>query len=389
MNNQVFIDVSCSQKQKTNQNTCGDVFLSKRYPGERRVITVLSDGLGSGIKAHILGQMTATMLLRYAENGRNIEKAAEVVMNSLPECRIRKISYSTFTVADCRENGKVEILEEGNPGFLWLRQGRNLEAEYEIIASSQFRERKMKRYRLNMEPDDRLVFCSDGVTQAGMGSAGLSSGWKRTGLLEHTLSLLEREPRISSRELAGRITSEAVTKSGDGIIRDDTSAAVIHIRTSNQLLIFTGPPYHRERDNEHAEFFKNFKGQKAVCGGTTANITARELGLEIETDIPEGDLPGISHMPGTDLVTEGILTLTRLLDYLENPPGSRIADAAVKLMQLILSNDSIMFMVGSNMNIAYYDPEWPMELELRKNLIRRIAGILEDKYMKKTEIKFI
>ena len=389
MNNQVFIDVSCSQKQKTSQNTCGDVFLSKRYPGERRVISVLSDGLGSGIKAHILGQMTATMLLRYVENGRDIEKAAEVVMNSLPECRVRRISYSTFTAADCHENGEVEIIEEGNPQFLWLRDGKSLEAEYETIVSSQFRERKMKRYRLILKPDDRLVFCSDGVTQAGLGSPGLSGGWKRKGLLELILSLLEREPFLSSRELAGIITAEAAKKSDDGIIRDDTSAAVIHIRTSNRLLIFTGPPYHRERDREHAEFFRNFNGKKAICGGTTANIAARELGLEISTDSPEGDLPGISHMPGTELVTEGILTLTRLLQYLEHPPAVGTQDAAVRLMNLVLANDSIMFMVGSNMNIAYYDPEWPLELELRKNIVRRIAGMLEDRYMKKTEIQFI
>ena len=113
MSKSLFIDVSCSQIWKTKQNTCGDVFLSKRFPKERRVIAVLSDGLGSGVKANILAQMTATMLLRYVEEGRDIEKAAEVMMDSLPICRVRKISYSTFTVVDCRETDRLSLWKKG------------------------------------------------------------------------------------------------------------------------------------------------------------------------------------------------------------------------------------------------------------------------------------
>ena len=45
----LFIDIGCSQQKKYNQNTYGDFYISKRYPEERRLIAVLSDGLGSGI----------------------------------------------------------------------------------------------------------------------------------------------------------------------------------------------------------------------------------------------------------------------------------------------------------------------------------------------------
>ena len=389
MNKSSFIDVSCFQRWKTGQNTCGDVFLKKRFPEERRVIAVLSDGLGSGIKANILGQMTATMLLRYVEEGREIEKAAEVIMDSLPICRIRKISYSTFTVVDCRENGSVEIVEEGNPGIIWMRNGMHLELEPEIIISKKFRDRKLRRYQLKMLPDDRLIFCSDGVTQAGLGSPDLKSGWKRSGLIEFAKKTLTENPALPSQELARRITLAATHKCLNDFVKDDTSTAVLHIRKPRTLLIFTGPPFHMERDNEHCRNFISFNGQKAICGGTTAKIVSRELEREMTTEMAKGDLPGISAMAGVDLVTEGILTLTRVLEYLENPPARQTQNAATRLAALFMTNDYISFMVGARMNLAYYDPEWPIELEIRKNIIKRIARILEVKYLKKIKINFV
>ena len=60
----MFIDVACSQKKKYNQNAYGDFFTSHRFPSMNRVVAVLSDGLGSGIKANILACMTSTMLLK-------------------------------------------------------------------------------------------------------------------------------------------------------------------------------------------------------------------------------------------------------------------------------------------------------------------------------------
>ncbi|MDR2455938.1 MAG: serine/threonine-protein phosphatase, partial [Deltaproteobacteria bacterium] len=72
----MFIDVACVQERKFGQNALGDYFASKRLADEGRVLSVLSDGLGSGIKASILARMTATMLLGFTEAHMDPGRAA-------------------------------------------------------------------------------------------------------------------------------------------------------------------------------------------------------------------------------------------------------------------------------------------------------------------------
>src|SRR5574344_922395 len=195
----MFIDIDCHQMKKYNQNAYGDYFLSKRLPNEARLIAVLSDGLGSGIKANILSCMTATMLLQFIEGGQiAIDRAAEIIMNSLPVCKIRKISYSTFSAIDCDEEGNAKIVEEGNPDFLWIRDNRVMTPEFETIQSKTFKNRKLKIYKIKLELNDRLIFTSDGVTQCGLGSETLKLGLRREGLIKMVLEILKRTPDISS-----------------------------------------------------------------------------------------------------------------------------------------------------------------------------------------------
>ena len=385
----MFIDIGCSQKKKYNQNAYGDYFVSKRYKDSNRVIGILSDGLGSGIKANILASMTATMLLKFIEAQADIQDACETIMNSLPVCKIRKISYSTFSAIDCDENGNVQIVEEGNPEFLWIRNGAVLNPEYKEITSKTFSNRHMHVYNLKVEKDDRIIFCSDGVTQAALGTKELKLGVRREGLIEIVLNKLSEKPFISSDELAKYIVRQIEIIEPDHKLKDDTSVACFYFREPRKSLIFTGPPYDMEQDAMYAKSFYSFNGKKAIAGGTTANLIARELKLEITTDrsINIGKLPNISYMKGIDLVTEGILTLTKTAEYLEN--GIKQEDAAAKLMRFLLDTDVIKFMVGAKINQAHYDPNLPIEIEIRKNIIKKIASLLEDKYTKKVEVRFI
>ena len=134
----MFVDIDCSQIKKFGQNAFGDYFSSKRTDNQDRLLAVLSDGLGSGIKANILSCMTTTMLLRFIEEDIPIQKAAQIVMDALPVCQIRKISYATFSAVDCRNDGHVWVVEEGNPSFLLMRQNQEVSSPCHTFTSPKF-----------------------------------------------------------------------------------------------------------------------------------------------------------------------------------------------------------------------------------------------------------
>ena len=385
----MFIDIDVAQEKKYNQNTFGDYFASKRFPDSGRLLAVLSDGLGSGVKANILACMTSTMLLKFMEEGTSIKKACETVMNSLPVCQVRKISYSTFSAIDCNENGTAKIVEEGNPQFLWIRNGEVLEPEFEVLTSKEFPNRHMHIYHLKMQTNDRLIFCSDGVTQAALGTKNLRLGLRREGLIEIVKKELEKEPDISSSNLAKRIVKQAILTELDRKPKDDISAVCVYYREPRNAVVFTGPPYHQSKDKFYAQALIDFNGKKAISGGTTANLVSRELNIPIKTNINLniGKLPAISYMEGIDLVTEGILTLTKACEYLET--GEVNNDAAGDLVKFMLDTDCITFMVGAKLNQAHYDPNLPIEIEIRKNVIKKISDILENKYFKKVIIQYM
>ena len=223
----MFIDVDSCQVKKYNQNAYGDYFVSKRYPDEGRLIAVLSDGLVSGIKANILSCMTATMLLRFIEDEQiSIKKAAKIIMNSLPVCKVRHISYSTFSAVDCNDEGDVKIVEEGNPQFIWIRNNEVMQPEFELIKSKTFKNRQMKVYKIKLRLGDRLIFCSDGVTQSGLGGGRLKLGLRREGLIVLVKDKLDEHPDISSTELSQYIVQQAINIETSRQPKDDISASI-------------------------------------------------------------------------------------------------------------------------------------------------------------------
>ena len=386
----MFIDIDCAQIKKFGQNAYGDYFVSKRSDNQERVLAVLSDGLGSGIKANILSCMTATMLIRFIEEDIPIKKAAQIIMDSLPVCQVRKISYATFSAVDCRNNGDVWVVEEGNPSFFLMRKNEEIELEYKEFTSPKFPDRHLKLYQFKAEVGDRLIFCSDGVTQAGIGTKQYPLGFQREGILQALKDHLKTYPSVSSTELSKWVINKALSTEENQHAGDDISCSVLYFRTPRKALIFTGPPYNRAKDREYCLSFSFFGGKKAICGGTTANMIARELKREIinidQTDC--GDLPPIAEMDGVDLVTEGILTLSRASDYLEREELYH-KDAAGKLVNFFLASDMIEFMVGAMLNQAHYDPSLPIEIEVRRTVIKKIKMLLENKYFKQVTINYI
>ncbi len=164
-----FIEIDSCQRAKHGQLISGDVFLSEKVKQEGRIVSVLSDGLGSGVKASVLATMTATMALKFAASSMEIRRSAEVIMDTLPICSVRKISYSTFTVVDIAGSGEARIIEHGNPPFLFVRPNGELNVSKTELRPKRWQDRVISFSTFDVQREDRIIFFSDGITQAGMG----------------------------------------------------------------------------------------------------------------------------------------------------------------------------------------------------------------------------
>jgi serine/threonine protein phosphatase PrpC len=386
----LFVDMGYCQCRKHGQDTCGDAFKYRKIPEEHRLVAVLSDGLGSGVKANILATMTAAMALKFAAENTELVRSAEIMMSALPICSVRKTSYATFTILDTALNGSAHIVEMGNPPFLLIREGRGVQVPYHDVDSPKWENRTMRVYDFEVYPEDRLVLFSDGISQAGMGSKAYPPGWKVQGCLEFIESTIDARPGISAHELADAVIREALQKEA-GLAGDDMTCAAVYYRVPRRMLLFTGAPYDRSRDAECAAMLAAFEGDKAVCGGTTAEIIARELKRQVKMNLSTaaGDLPPESEIDGINLVTEGIFTLTRTAQYLEGDAGVNRRNAAGELVEILLRNDIIEFVVGTRINEAHQDPNLPVDLEIRRNIIKRLAQVLENKYLKEVNIRYV
>lgn len=138
---------------------------------------------------------------------------------------------------------------------------------------------------------------------------------------------------------------------------------------------------------------KEFKGKKIVCGATTADIIARETGVTIEDslDFIDPELPPISSMNGIDLVTEGILTITKVTRILKDfSPSTSLGNGpADRIVKLVKESDEIHIIIGTRINIAHQDPNLPVELEIRRTVVKRMARLLEEKFLKEVSLTYI
>ena len=394
MNSKFYIEVDCIQKNHEGERICGDVFLSERIKSDERTIVVLSDGMGHGVKANMLATLTSTMALNFTKEHKDVNRIADIIMNTLPVCSKRHISYSTFTTIDIESDGKTTILEYDNPETIIIRKNQIFNPGWQcvILDSEKNAGKVLKNCTFYAQKEDRIIFCSDGITQSGLGSQKYPFGWGHDNLENFTKRLINNNQQISASKLAGKVVNMAYQNDGYKA-KDDASCASIYFREPRKLLICTGPPYEEERDKQLSDVVKNFEGKKILCGATTGDIIARELNLEIEDsfEFHDPDLPPIAYMPGIDLVTEGILTLSKVSEILKVYNNNYMLGKgpADQIIKLIKESDEIHFVIGTHVNIAHQDPNLPVELEIRRTVVRRIAETLEEKFLKEVSMKFI
>ncbi len=312
-------------------------------------------------------------------------------MSTLPICSVRKISYSTFTIVDVDGEGQARVIQHGNPPFALLRQGALSSVATERIGLERWPDRPITFARFRLELGDRLIIMSDGVTQSGMGQRSMPLGWGDEAAARFLVEAVERDPNLSARTLA-RLTVDRAEHNDAGFAKDDISCAVLCYRKPRRLLVASGPPFARERDAELADLVAGYPGRTAICGGTTARIIGRALHREIRSRIEtlDPEIPPSATMEGVDLVTEGTLTLARAAELLDRPKGEALPkNPAGDLVELLMDSDVVDFVVGTRINEAHQDPNIPVELDLRRNIAKKITRLLEERYMKATTLQLI
>jgi hypothetical protein len=323
----------------------------------------------------------------------DIHSSAEIIMDTLPICSVRKISYSTFTVVDLAGTGETRIIEHGNPPFLLIRPNAELHIEKTEVRPKRWEDRVISFSSFDVQREDRIVFFSDGISQAGMGEYRTPLGWGLENVDRFVREEIDRHPYISARELSRLLVAKA--EEVDGLsAKDDITCGVVYFRSPRKLLVMTGAPFSRAHDIDLAKMAERTCGRKVICGGTTANIVSRLLNRAIQINMRQHidpKFPPSARMDGFELVTEGILTLGEVLRLLEEgfAPEDMRSNPAVRLASMLLDSDIVKFAVGTRINEAHQDPNIPVELDLRRNIVKRIAQLLESRYLKRVLIQYL
>ena len=425
--NDLCIDIDYSQLFKHGQNIGGDVYYVDKNEDSNVLTVILSDGLGSGVRANVLASLTAHMATKLSLSPMDLEKSAGVIMDTLPVDSVKGISYSTFTIArvifsDDKSFIRVELAEYDNPDSLRFEGSDPVEWEktaFRLKRKTAIKEEIVYSSTFEMKEGDRLIFFSDGVAQSGISlgpsqgakeedpayavfrphgrpaqslpSVVRSNGWGTERVSEFIRKKLAADPEISSRQLARAIVTEA-NKNDKYKPNDDITCCVISVKKPRRTLIVTGAPRSRESDKRLGERVKNFDGQVIICGGTTAKIIARELGKEVKADkSPAGNLPPSSKIDGIDLVTEGMLTLSEVSKRLNNNVLLKhmSEDAAKRMIALLRETDQVEIIVGTKINDEIDDPTTAAKIGLRFPTIEEIRKALVKYYFKECEVLYL
>jgi serine/threonine protein phosphatase PrpC len=307
--NDLCLDIGFGSLSKHGEQLCGDQVVVARG-GEDDAVIVLADGMGSGVKANILATLTAKILSTMMSNGMSIDECVSTVAATLPVCKVRRAAYSTFTAIRLTEHSAADIVQYDNPDVIVLKDGKNADYPRTAVVID---DKTVYLSKLHLAEDDALVLISDGVVHTGLDGV-IDQTWDRDVVAGYMEYIYDRE--TSAKNLATLLLNECLARYG-GKVMDDTTVCVVKIRKRRQVNLMIGPPADRKDDEKMMSLFFAKEGRTIICGGTTASIAARFLGQEIKTVIEyaDGDIPPTSELRGVDLVTEGVLTVNRVMDY--------------------------------------------------------------------------
>ena len=360
----VHIDVAWKSLNKKGEELCGDKVVTVRTADS--TIAVLADGLGSGVKANILATLTSTICATMVREGASVADVVSTIVNTLPVCSVRKVAYATYSIQEIKDSGEGYLAEFDNPFCIYIRDGQRMEFKCEY---NEYSGKGVYETRFQALPGDVITIVSDGVIYAGVGES-LNFGWTWEHVVKWLLNATALDmsaPRLAAA-LSDTVNDLYMKKPGD-----DSTVLVAEVTPHRVVNMLAGPPKEKADDERMVRDYMRSQGKKVICGGTSANIVARVLNRKIRTSLTYSDpsIPPIGFIEGVDLVTEGVLTLTRTLDilqeYCEKDADSyyfhRIDEenGAAMLARLLLEDCThLKLFIGTAINPAHQNPNLPL-----------------------------
>ncbi len=381
----ITVDVAYRSLNKFSEVLCGDkVELLKT---EDSNIVILADGMGSGVKANILSTLTSKILGTMFLNGATLEECVETIVETLPICKVRQVAYSTFSILQVFHNGDAYLVEFDNPGCIFIRDGKLVPIPKNL---REVQGKKINECRFQVQRGDALILMSDGTVHAGVGQL-LNFGWPWADIADYAAK--QYTQTASAMSLAASICKacDELYKHKPG---DDTTVACMRILDAKTVHLLTGPATDPSMDEGMVQAFMSGdeSTKRIVCGGTSATIVSRVLKrrLEVSMDYTDPDIPPIAYMEGMELVTEGVLTLNRVVQLLRRyakPEGvsgdffqelDKPNGASMVAKMLIEECTVLHLYVGKAENSAYQNPGLSFDLGIRQNLVEQLKNVAEE-----------
>ena len=378
--NDLCADIGYKSINHHGEELCGD-HVDVVEPSDDSTVIVLSDGLGSGVKASILSTLTSKIISTMLAEGLSLEECVETIAATLPVCSVRGVAYSTFTIIHLKNNQIAELIQYDNPHAIIIRDEKNW--DYPKTEMNIGGKRIFKSV-INLKENDIFVAMSDGCPHAGIGMS-YNFGWKREDIIEfvETLAPAGYTAKTLSTMLVDECDKLYGHKPGD-----DATACVVRIRKRVPMNMLFGPPSNRDDADRMMSLFFSKEGKHIICGGTTSSIAAKFLRkpLKASLNFEQSDVPPIAELEGVDLVTEGVITVNRVLEYAKDYLGENEMyehwnykrDGASLICQLLFEEATdINFYVGRAINPAHQNPDLPINFNIKMNLVEELSKSLK------------
>lgn len=378
--NNLCADIGWKSINHEGEQLCGD-HVDIVEQGENSTVIVLADGLGSGVKASILSTLTARIISTMMAEGLPLEECVSTIAATLPICSVRGVAYSTFTIIHLVDNETAELIQYDNPHVVFIRDCQNWEyprTETHIDGKTIYRS------TIPLQEGDVLVAMSDGCPHAGIGIA-YNFGWRR----EEIAQFMQDQVHVgyTAKTLATMLVDECDTLY-DHKPGDDATACVVRIRRREPVNILFGPPRNPDDCDRMMSLFFSKEGKHIVCGGTTSSIAAKYLGKPLKASLhfEVSDVPPTAELEGVDLVTEGVITMNKVIEYAKDALGKNELyeqwgfqrDGASMICRLLFEEATdINFFVGRAVNPAHQNPDLPINFNIKMNLVEELSACLK------------